>query len=410
MTSRPSGAPPSASTGCSTCSRTARSGGNGENYPPFDLIKLGDNQYRIELAVAGFKPDEIDITAQQNVLIVTGRKNEETQEKGSDFLYRGIANRSFERQFALADHIQVRGADLKDGLLAIELVREIPEAMKPKKINIGGARNSASERSAIGGGDAAGVEADGRRRGAGRLTDLQAQMDEAPGAIPGPSFGLAHAWAAERQRRRRAAVAARELRLVGDPAMVDAIGEAGVGRLAAEVEVGLAGMAERPFADAVVQIEQAGLVGDLGARLGRHQAARRGRRDRRLGVAWALANEAAGADRAILDAVGLGCAAACGRATGRFARSARRRGLSACPARRRGAALALADEEAGFLSFSSPGFTGEGRASRPRRCALPITALRLTPPSSSAIWLAVAPSDHIFFKRSMRSSVQDINE
>src|SRR5215218_2650558 len=126
-------------------------GSNGENYPPFDLIKLGDNQYRIELAVAGFKPEEIDITAQQNVLIVTGRKNEESEQKGSDFIYRGIANRSFERRFALADHIQVRGADLKDGLLAIELVREIPEAMKPKKINIGGSERT--EQSAIGGGD-----------------------------------------------------------------------------------------------------------------------------------------------------------------------------------------------------------------------------------------------------------------
>jgi molecular chaperone IbpA len=116
--------------------------GNGENYPPFDLIKAGDNQYRIELAVAGFKPEEIDITAQQNVLIVTGRKNDENEggksPGASDYIYRGIANRSFERRFALADHIQVRGADLKDGLLAIELVREIPEAMKPKKIEIGG--------------------------------------------------------------------------------------------------------------------------------------------------------------------------------------------------------------------------------------------------------------------------------
>src|SRR5690348_10833103 len=108
-----------------------------ENYPPFDLIKKGDNDYCIQLAVAGFKPDEIDITAQQNVLIVTGRKSEESDQKDGDFIYRGIANRSFERRFALADHIQVKGADLKDGLLAIELLREIPEAMKPKKINIG---------------------------------------------------------------------------------------------------------------------------------------------------------------------------------------------------------------------------------------------------------------------------------
>ena len=110
-----------------------------ENYPPFDLIKLGDNDYRIELAVAGFKPDEIDITAQQNVLVVSGRKKEEAEDgKGNNYIYRGIATRSFERRFALADHIQVKGADMKDGLLAIELVREIPEAMKPKKINIGG--------------------------------------------------------------------------------------------------------------------------------------------------------------------------------------------------------------------------------------------------------------------------------
>ena len=111
--------------------------GTGENYPPFDLIKLGDNDYRIELAVAGFKAEEIDITAQQNVLIVTGRKAEESEETGTDYIYRGIANRSFERRFALADHIQVKGADLKDGLLAVELVREIPEAMKPRKIAIG---------------------------------------------------------------------------------------------------------------------------------------------------------------------------------------------------------------------------------------------------------------------------------
>ena len=123
-----------------------------ENYPPFDLIKKGDNDYCIQLAVAGFKADEIDITAQQNVLIVSGRKSEEESQKDGDFIYRGIANRSFERRFALADHIQVRGADLKDGLLAIELVREIPEAMKPKKINIGG---SAPKHDQIGSGQPA---------------------------------------------------------------------------------------------------------------------------------------------------------------------------------------------------------------------------------------------------------------
>ena len=109
-----------------------------ENYPPFDLIKVAENEYRIELAVAGFKPDELDITAQQNVLIVSGRKSEDSEQTSSDYIYRGIATRSFERRFALADHINVKAADMKDGLLAIDLVREIPESMKPKKISIGG--------------------------------------------------------------------------------------------------------------------------------------------------------------------------------------------------------------------------------------------------------------------------------
>jgi len=126
--------------------------GNGsENYPPFDLIKTGENDYRIELAVAGFRPGEIDITSQQNQLIVAGRKSEESEGSSRDYVYRGIANRSFERRFALADHIQVRGADLQDGMLKIELVREIPEAMKPRKISVGGgAQAQGKERPAFG--------------------------------------------------------------------------------------------------------------------------------------------------------------------------------------------------------------------------------------------------------------------
>src|SRR5947209_3117502 len=108
-------------------------------------------------------------------------------------------------------------------------------------------------------------------------------------------------WAPKGHRRRGAAVAARKLRLISDPAMSDAIREAGVGGLTAEMEIGLARVAHRPLADAVVQIEQAGLVGDLGARLGRNQAARRRRRDRRLLIAGALADEAAGTDRAVLQ-------------------------------------------------------------------------------------------------------------
>lgn len=111
-----------------------------DNYPPFDLERLADDRYRITLAVAGFKPDEIDITAQQNLLLVKGDKAENGQDR-SAFLHVGIANRGFERRFELADFVRVDSADLADGLLTIELVREIPEAMKPRKIGIGGTKN-----------------------------------------------------------------------------------------------------------------------------------------------------------------------------------------------------------------------------------------------------------------------------
>jgi molecular chaperone IbpA len=107
----------------------------GDNYPPFDLERIGDDEYRITLAVAGFGPREIDIVAQQNLLIVSGRKREE---EGREYIHRGIATRAFERRFGLADYVQVKGADLSDGILAIDLVREIPEAMKPRKVEIGG--------------------------------------------------------------------------------------------------------------------------------------------------------------------------------------------------------------------------------------------------------------------------------
>ena len=106
-----------------------------ENYPPFNIERLGDDEYRITIAVAGFKDDEIDITAQQNLLLVSGNKNtEENEEK--HFLHMGIANRNFERRFELADFVRVDNATLADGLLIIDLVREIPDAMKPQKIAI----------------------------------------------------------------------------------------------------------------------------------------------------------------------------------------------------------------------------------------------------------------------------------
>ena len=106
-----------------------------DNYPPFDIEKLSDDSYRITLAVAGFKREDIDITAQQNMLVITGRRAENRNRDGN-FLHVGIATRAFERRFELADFVRVTGAELRDGLLSIELVREISDAMKPRTIDI----------------------------------------------------------------------------------------------------------------------------------------------------------------------------------------------------------------------------------------------------------------------------------
>ncbi|MCH4892485.1 MULTISPECIES: Hsp20 family protein [unclassified Sphingomonas] len=114
---------------------SARQASN-ENYPPFNLERLAEDRYRITLAVAGFKADEIDITAQQNLLLITGKKSDERNTEAGQFLHLGIANRSFERRFELADFIRVEAANLSDGLLIVDLVREVPEAMKPKKIPV----------------------------------------------------------------------------------------------------------------------------------------------------------------------------------------------------------------------------------------------------------------------------------
>ena len=112
----------------------------GDNYPPFNIERQGEDAYRITLAVAGFKPGEIDITAQQNLLTIKGDKAEPAPDvlNARDFVHIGIANRGFERRFELADFVRVDKADLADGLLTIDLVREVPEAMKPKKILVGG--------------------------------------------------------------------------------------------------------------------------------------------------------------------------------------------------------------------------------------------------------------------------------
>lgn len=110
---------------------------SGENYPPFNIERRGEDNYRITLAVAGFKSDDIEVTAQQNLLTVEGKKREDAGDTG-DILHLGIANRGFERRFELADFVFVQNAALEDGLLIIDLVREVPDAMKPKKITING--------------------------------------------------------------------------------------------------------------------------------------------------------------------------------------------------------------------------------------------------------------------------------
>ncbi|AKM11663.1 Hsp20 family protein [Croceicoccus naphthovorans] len=110
----------------------------GDNYPPFNIERRGEDTYRITLALAGFKPEDIEITAQQNLLVVQGRKAEEAEQ--GEFLHVGIAQRAFERRFELADFVLVKDAQLADGLLVIDLEREVPEAMKPKTIAINGTK------------------------------------------------------------------------------------------------------------------------------------------------------------------------------------------------------------------------------------------------------------------------------
>ncbi len=111
-----------------------RSEKSAAGYPPYDIEVRGENQYAITLAVAGFEQDELDIQVEKGVLRVRGKKADNSDERS--FLYQGIANRAFERKFNLADYIEVSGADLNNGLLTINLVKEVPEAMKPKSIAI----------------------------------------------------------------------------------------------------------------------------------------------------------------------------------------------------------------------------------------------------------------------------------
>ena len=105
-------------------------------YPPYNIERLDENDYRITLAVAGFSEDELDVELHENTLTVTGSRKDD--EEGRTFLYQGIAGRSFQRRFQLAEHVQVAGASLVNGLLNVELKREIPESAKPRKISISG--------------------------------------------------------------------------------------------------------------------------------------------------------------------------------------------------------------------------------------------------------------------------------
>ena len=103
-------------------------------YPPYNIEKMGDDKYRIMMAVAGFGENDVEITAQENLLVVSGDLGEARE--GTTYLYRGIATRAFERRFSLADHVKVVGATLADGVLQVELEREVPEAMKPRRIAV----------------------------------------------------------------------------------------------------------------------------------------------------------------------------------------------------------------------------------------------------------------------------------
>jgi molecular chaperone IbpA len=117
----------------------AQQAGTEDNYPPCDVERLSEDHYQISLVVAGFSADEITITAEQSVLTVEGRKTDKQQR---ELLYHGISLRPFKRQFNLADYMQVKGAAFDNGLLQIELVRELPEAMKPRRISIAGSAGS----------------------------------------------------------------------------------------------------------------------------------------------------------------------------------------------------------------------------------------------------------------------------
>lgn len=113
--------------------------GAAQGYPPYNIERTGENAYRVTVAVAGFTQDDLSLEVKENTLTIRGERQTRATEKNGEVLYQGIAGRSFERRFQLAEHVQVQGASLENGLLHVDLVREIPEAMKPRQIPIGNA-------------------------------------------------------------------------------------------------------------------------------------------------------------------------------------------------------------------------------------------------------------------------------
>lgn len=118
---------------------------SGQTYPPYNIERVNENDYRVTMAVAGFGEDDLSVEVKENTLTVKGEKKSEADKSEEQFLYRGIAARAFERRFQLADHVEVKGATLENGLLHIDLVREIPETAKPRTIAIGKANGKTKQ-------------------------------------------------------------------------------------------------------------------------------------------------------------------------------------------------------------------------------------------------------------------------
>jgi molecular chaperone IbpA len=120
-------------------------GSEAQTYPPYNIERTGEDAYRITMAVAGFGEADLTVEAKENTLTVKGEKKAEAEKKESEFLYRGIGARAFERRFQLADHVEVKGANLENGLLHVDLVRVVPESKKPRTIAIGGGKPTAKQ-------------------------------------------------------------------------------------------------------------------------------------------------------------------------------------------------------------------------------------------------------------------------